>query len=568
MVQYTKVQVKKMQQLNLEPKITSVKGGMISPGVYNATERKGQFMYIPDKAGWINVLDKTKAQVITTEQAKDPGIQGAGAAIKNLVVPQGVISVDTGSLDTLISSSVSASVKFSASTRLFGQPFQFTEATDTRIDKKLALGRKYVETIIAESPIVYIIPGRASYLPELDDGQRNSLKDFLDSKLSSIESTIRENILNVEQRYFDFIGDYTSYMQYVNALCRVGASYMGIGDLDAPVDAIRQKYRYFDWKNYKFSDVFKPTKTEDKTFTLASITSEVKDTLANSFEHWLGSFQYTQFYVDPATSFQESTSNQSGTSTIQSMLEKAQGFSKEAAFFGAAAGSLTGTQELVSGTASMIDQAMTAFSAGIFSKFMSNTKVIVDGGNITFPEIWGDSNYGKSYNVTVDLVSPYGTKESVYLHVLVPMFHLLALSLPRQLSSNSYGSPFLVKASAKGWFNCELGMVESISIEKVQGSYSVDGMPTEIKVNMSIKDLYSTLPITPSTKPGLFFENRALVNWLAVTCGVNIAEPAFAEKWRSAIAALLVGAAMDIPDNLYSNVIEGLKNVYTKSFGF
>lgn len=568
MAQYIKIQVKKMTFTTLTPKITGVRGKALMPGVYNATKNEGSFYFLPDHAGWISTADKTKAAVITAEQAKDPGMSGYNSAVKNLTVPTTTVGIDGGSLESLITSSVSSKVKISASTRMFGQPFQFNETADVRIDTKSTLGRKYTETIIAEAPIVYIVPGRASYLPDLDDEQRSSIASFMNSTLSSVESAVKEDILGAEQRYFEFIGDYTGYMNYVNALCRAGATYLGIGDLDAPVTAFRQKYRHFDWKNYKFSDVFKPTKTPDKTFTIEKESSSVKDVVSNAYEHWIGAFQYTQFYVDPSTSFQESTSNQSGTSTIQSMLEKAQSFSKEAAFMGSAAGSLTGADELVKGTASVIDQAMNSLSAGIFSKFFSNTKVIVDGGNITFPEIWGDSSHSKSYNITMNLVSPYGDKESIYLHILVPLFHLMCLSAPRQLSSNSYGSPFLVKVSAKGWFNCELGMVESISVEKVQGSYSVDGMPTEVTVSLSVKDLYSTLPITPSTKPGLFFENKALVNWLAVTCGINIAEPAFAEKWKIVLTTLLQGALMDIPDNTFSNVVEGLKNVYNRALGF
>lgn len=558
--------------------------GLADIGTYVATkvDTTGKMYYVPTLNGWISTNDATKVQltsVVANDSDKEKGVQSVKEVVDNSpfysnkqssekFTQESLEGIVTDSLESLLYSQINASIQFDASTRLFGQPFQFTPTTDTRISSELDLGRKYVETFVAEAPIVYILPGKATYLPELQEGERDAIKNVLSSATNAIEKAVQEDILNAEQRYFDFVPDYTSYMNYVNALCRVGASYMGIGDLDAPVKAWQQKYRYFNWANYKYEEVYKPVKGDDKVFTLGGAVDAVQDTLQKAFESWIGSYQYTQFYVDPSTSFQESSSNSSGTSAVQSLLEKVQGAVKEYSFMSTAASTMTGIPDLVGGTKQAIDSAIEAFSGGIFSKILTNTNVIIDGGNIMFPEIWGDSNYSKSYNISMNLVSPYGTKESIYLHVLVPLFHLLALSAPRQISSNGFGQPFFVKISSKGWFNCELGMVESISIEKVMGSYTVNGLPTEIRVDLSVKDLYSTMMVSSSTNPGLFFENKSLTNWLAVTCGLNIAEPNFVEKWKTVLTSMIAGAAMDIPGNMYEKVTETVRNKIRNIIGF
>ncbi|WP_216369602.1 hypothetical protein, partial [Brevibacillus sp. MCWH] len=200
-----------------------------------------------------------------------------------------------------------------------------------------------------------------------------------------------------------------------------------------------------------------------------------------------------------------------------------EGIVKELAFFSqtAAVSQLDDFRRGVSDTFDKWSKSlMSNYGEGFFSRLLSSSSKILDGSNLIFPELWGDAAYNKSYTITINLVSPYGDKESVYLNIIVPLLHILALALPRQTSANSFGPPFLVKVSSKGWFNCEMGVIDNVSIEKGgQGSWTVDGLPTEVKVQISVKDLYSGLMITPNSRPDLFFENKGLMNWLAITCG-------------------------------------------------
>jgi hypothetical protein len=147
------------------------------------------------------------------------------------------------------------------------------------------------------------------------------------------------------------------------------------------------------------------------------------------------------------------------------------------------------------------------------------------------------------------------------MNVIVPMMHLLALSCPRQSTANSYASPFLVKVFAKGWFSCELGIIDSISIDKGGSgdSWTVDGLPSEVKVSLGVKDLYSNLMITRANAPNLFFQNQGLIDFLAVTCGIDITKPNFLVKWET-MFAVFYGKLIDLPRDIFKDLIQDLRN--------
>lgn len=476
--------------------------------------------------------------------------------------------------------------KIKATNRIFGQPFQFDKSVDMRVIKGgedtggTGIGRRYAETFLAEGPIVSVLPGRSNFLPNVSKKEREKIEESLISNLrNKTEDWIIRDLLDAEVRYFDFTSDYVTYMNYVNLLCRASAIYMGIGDLELTKYGRRKELKYFDWTNYSFEAFMtdkekKEMAKQDEDKGIFKKIIDVKDldqdnVLKNIL---MGELNYVQFYVDPGTSFQESNTNQTSQSMLAGYANQAQTMAKEIRFIGAASGvesalksnPITNTIMGATGaTAGAIGNMANFITGGLIGKnrIINATKTMVGGGNIILPDIYQASDYSKSYNLTVKLISPYGDPLSYYLHILVPLFHLMAFSLPRQVSANGYGHPFLVKLSSKGWFNCEMGMVDNISIEKVPGTFTVNGLPTEIQVQISVRDLYSDLMITPSTRPDLFFENRGLTNWLAVTSGVDVTIPSFQERWFNIVRFLLVGSIQDIPSNLYKDITQSIRNV-------
>ena len=65
------------------------------------------------------------------------------------------------------------------------------------------------------------------------------------------------------------------------------------------------------------------------------------------------------------------------------------------------------------------------------------------------------------------LVSPSGDKLSIFLNILVPIYHLLGFCLPREATDQAYFSPFLIRAYYKGLFNVDMAIMPSLSVTKV-----------------------------------------------------------------------------------------------------
>jgi hypothetical protein len=217
--------------------------------------------------------------------------------------------------------------------------------------------------------------------------------------------------------------------------------------------------------------------------------------------------------------------------------------------------------QFVEGSAESLQQGLSnilstggAVTAGI-SRILNLSGEVLKGNNVILPSIYQSSSYSKSYSLTVNLRSPYGTTLGYYMDIFVPMMHLMALSLPRQESANSYGSPFLVKAYIVGTFSCNLGLVTSISVDKVADSLSVAGLPSEVRITLNIADLYSDLSLSPSSSPTLFLNNSSLIEWLATNCGVSIIAPNIDKKVQLYVSTY-TNAITDIPSNVSSAVTE------------
>lgn len=449
------------------------------------------------------------------------------------------------------------------STRLFGSPHQFLETADVRVNTKVDLGRKFIENIVAESPIVYFIPGKANFLPNTSGKRKKVLADFF-KKQSISDKTAAEalkDILNEsnEERYFDFVSDHANYMRIVNMMCRIAAIYIGIGEQKAP--GTNTKYKYYNWENYKYFNT-----TKEKDATNKSVFSKVVDKVSNDIEEQVfGRGLYVPFYADPSTSFSESSSNSTETSKLEGFFDTAEGYVKELGFLlnSAAMGKTDSAIKTFADDMNKIkDKMYSGMGENVFTRLLGNTSTILSGANIIFPEIWGDSAYNKSYNVTINLVSPYGDKESIYLNVIVPMLHILAFSLPQQVNANAYASPMLIKAFSKGRFSCDMGIVDNISIEKGGNgdAWSVDSLPTQVKIQLSIKDLYSELTAPNSGSPSAFMQNQSMIDFLAVTCGVDITEPTFILKIKT-MFAIFANKIFDMPQNWYNEFLEDLREI-------
>lgn len=465
-------------------------------------------------------------------------------------------------------------------TNLFGLPYQYPPAVDPRVSViNDEIGEHYVETIMAQAPIVTIIPGNPCYLPAASGAAKKSISQaFLESasgNFDAITKLFKGDIKADDLRLYDFKSAYTEYMNYVNILCRAGATFLNLKDTTDGL-GMSTTFQHYDWKAYRWNRnartalIKRIGKNLGKGFDYV-FTSKDSNADKGLVQDLFKNYNYVQFYCDPDSGMSEGISNSTGDSMMKSAMDSISSTSNEIQFMIKSGGIdakqaqdfIVGSgKELASGINSIIGEFAPSVAAPIQRILNAGTEVI-KGQNFIIPDIYTGSNYSKSYTITVHLKTPYGTKLGYYLDIFVPMMHLLALALPRQASSNTYESPFLVKAYVNGFFSCNLGIVDSLSISKVSTSLNSSGLPNEVDVTLNITDLYSDLMMTPSSSPIQFANNTSLIEYLATNCGLDLTAPNFKTKWDN-IMNSTVNAVTDIPRSFISTMNEKLGNAWSE----
>lgn len=452
-------------------------------------------------------------------------------------------------------------------TRIFGMPHQFLKTADCRIDEYKAFGYCFSKDIFLERPVVTMVPGTTNFLPDMSANDKKSFASLMGDVTNDNKEVLKSILASFDadggQRYYDFKSDYPSYIRYVNLMCRTCAVYLGIGNLKAPDS--ETPYKYYDWGNYMpYENYTVPEKLKDdsQAFSLKDTLSALYQKLTRlTSDVFVGYRQYTHFYVDPSTSVSESISNSAQKSQLEGIFDTTEATIKEAnMILNSVSDATSYVQDFLESATSKLMEVANATTLGFFNNILGNAgQEVIHGANLIYPEIWMDSEYSKDYTIVVDLVSPYGTDEAIYLNIIVPMIHLLAYSLPRQSTANSYVSPFLVKAFSKGNFSCEMGLVTSISFDKgPDSSWSVNGLPTHVKVSMNIKDLYSKLMMTPAHKPSLFFSNQGMIDYLGSLCGLDLTVPNMTTKLETVKALLGEYRPQNIVGRLYRGMTTDL----------
>lgn len=465
------------------------------------------------------------------------------------------------------------------SMRLFGVPYQFTPLVDPRVTGiSSEVGKNFTENILLEAPICTVIPGNPAFLPGQGKARQISTAQAIlgasdaDGTLKSFARGIDEK----DMKLYDFKPAFNDYIKYVNMMCRVGATFLQLGDDSEGLPGGRMEFSNYDWRRYKWnnkatgnflsrvgrvSGLLKSKNGEDGNHDAGGSGESISSIMKN--------YNYVQFYIDSDVSPDESLSNSTGASSFKGLLDQGSSTLKEVAFM-ANSGGIDSTT--LNGFTEGITSAMQGGVSAILGTNGIGTAVgriinlgseALKGNNLIIPDIYQNSEYSKSYSFTVHLKTPYGTRFGYFYDIFVPMMHLLALVMPRQQSANSFNSPFLLKAYVNNTFTCNLGIASSISIQKVSDSFSTSGLPSEVDVTIQINDLYSDLMMTPSSSPKMFVENTSLVEYLATACGLDLTAPNIGLKWKT-ILETYESSFKDIGTNISSGINNAAFNLLQK----
>ena len=397
---------------------------------------------------------------------------------------------------------------------IYGIPYQFSESVDPRSDNS-SFGSIYANRIISRMPLLMISPGKVDFMSNNTDGERLAVLDALIGSENESVSGLGD-FVQTPGKYYTFAYDSVNYWKYVNAMNNACAVYLGIQDVIININGVSERAGDFHWEkatNNKFDSLMISTKS------------------------------YVTFYTDAETTKSEQYSNSTKASQLADSVNSFSDIAKEINFLvGAHVGQLdwldpSAITQAIESIGSLGENLTGSKLVGDIAKEFS---VIATGGKLIFPEIWSDSEFTQTFDVKMKFRCPCPNKVSWFLDICVPINHLRALVLPRtpygegmdgkkfedEPSANGYFSPFLVRAFYKGLFNCDMGIVTDLSLSLgKEGSWTLDGLPSEVDVDMTIKDLYNVMAMTSSDQTNSFLNNTMFLNFLASSCGISINKP-------------------------------------------
>lgn len=520
--------------------------------------------------GWAKLSDLTEVKTEYTTKKNSKTTSSVTTAKGNSIYKHTTKTVDQY-LKALMSSSKMDNI-LDKTNRLFGAPHQFLGTVDTRYVSKSGatskLGRAYINNILGDAPILYIVPGIPNFLPDSSDGEKSLILDALkkvENLASSAEKTIKDILADDESdiKYYDFTPTTADYYKYVNMLCRMMSIYLSIDNLVGPNG--KTTYDSYLWQDYQWNQLSTGASTTSGKnkkiweWAGAGAAESFDRTFKQIADAVTGKYYYIQFLVNANVSFSETMSNSTSQSKLQSRFDSYADEMREANFL---MNSATLGSDISSGIASFAEgMADFAGDNGIIGRMLNSASTTIQGGSIIFPELWRGSEFDKSYSISIDLISPYGDLESIYLNIFVPLAHLIALVLPRQSSANTYTSPYLVKAFALGFFSCDMGIITSLTIDKGgEGYWSSNGLPMKVSCTLQIKELFTAMAMVKTEQPGLFMKNTSLMNFLAVTCGIDITKPNTNLKIKTFIS-IYTSKVMDMPASIGDKIAEAVAGI-------
>ena len=441
---------------------------------------------------------------------------------------------------------------------VFGLPYQFLPAADTRLIAESnesilrSIGYEYANKIVEKMPLLLISPGRANFMTKYSKEEKKNLLSYIVSPGNA--GTTLDDLVDSGGRYYTFEYAQTEYYTYLNPMCRIAALFLDIGDIQLPEASAPLKN--MDWREYTESHI-------------------------SSIGDW-GDYNSIPFYLNTESSIHENFNNGTQKSLLESSVNSISDMGKELSFLLGQSSSALGVEALRNDAeiASNIENVQSWVNkilghGNVLSNLATHLTTVVAGGKLIFPEIWSDSSFSKSYRCEFKFISPDPSPLSIYLNVLVPLFHLICMTCPQSVVSNpnGYTNPFIVKAIYKGFFSVDMGIITDMSVTKGEECrWTREGIPTSINVSIEIKDLYSAMSITPSTISNFKYDtmsNTALMDYIATLCGVNIQRPEIGritEMWMVNIGNKIT----DIVPNLWGGIEDKVQNIimnfYNKNY--
>lgn len=463
--------------------------------------------------------------------------------------------------------------QFQGQTKIWGAPFKWLPTTDpireiysttsNKYKNKYSYGYVYGKNFINDADLVYLRIGLPIFLP----GARKKDKEQLLRQLASEDKDLGEENTNMELdmpttlRYYGFRNAFNQFEKIYLKLVASLARKMGIHDINF----------YKNFNNIRLADEFiKPAYIKGK-YVSSYVFNKLGDSnrTKNEDTNAASLFNQALCFYGQDISVSESFSNDTGDSKLAANAKTSGAFMREAQFlFG-----IGGANKLKQTAAESYTESLLGdfnFGWGVLDRLKSGISVAVQGGNILFPEIWQDSRFTRNYNIKFIFSTPYGDPKSILEHVYMPALMWICAAMPRQLGAMGYAAPYLVKCSSKGNFNCDLGIVGSVNINRCPpDEFTIDGLPTKLEVDVTIKDLYSALILTSPYITNFWTANTALKEYLNTLAGITFTQVDISEEVLYQLDSVMdainipqkvINTASSAIDNIQSSILNVFKN--------
>lgn len=392
-----------------------------------------------------------------------------------------------------------ANILLNSETSMFGMPYQYMSSVDQRITGT-RYGSKFASKILQNMPMFLVTPGKPKFMKGYSGADKdNVLKSLADNDKSLLDSILNKSDETKNGKYYSLEFAYAEYYERVNPMCHNMARLCELQNVI---------YRGSNIMDYNWAN------NQDEKFA-----------------GFISSKESVAFYIDSETQISESFTNSTGQSALAGSINQLSDLSRELKFLigGETADTIDRSRDKTNYEATLADfnKVTSKFSSilpsSLISRLSEGVATVTSGGKLLFPEIYNDSDFSKSYDISIKLRTPDCDKLSIYLNILVPLAHLIGLVAPAQLNANGYSSPFLIRAYYKGFFNVDMGIITSMSISKGdKGSWTLDGLPTKIDVNIQLKDLYNIFALSSEKHAFDILNNTAELDYLANLCGINV----------------------------------------------
>lgn len=441
-----------------------------------------------------------------------------------------------------------------------GTPPKYNMDIDIQFISDIGIGRVQQDTIYSNPTLLSICPGKVKMFPDLfgqkKDTAFNSMLS-LASGNSSLTSKLNGDTSSLfSGKLYEFSSDTAGFAKRLNVLCRAAAVLMGIGKMNMPkTTALLENFDYAYWTIRK---AYTPAagKGADKD---TSIFKSFLNAGLDAMESGVNDKNYIHFMVtNGGTSISENMATNVGESILASALQTVNSATASLSYF---LGS--GFSDLADISSQIDKAAANNTTIGDWTNMADN---LLKGAQMTLPKQISGVDWSQSVSCDLTFVSPYGDPLSIFLWCVVPIMHILALALPKQVSDNMYTFPHICRVCQKGWFNSNLAVVSGVQIRRggnEDTSWTNQDLATEWNVTFEVVPLLEQLMVTSSDNPFLFIKNDSLVDYLGNLCGFDLKANNFSTKtqlFKSFVENRFTG----IPNDVQRYISDGLADMVSK----